>query len=87
MHDPSEFIVPLTSDRGLCGAINSNIVRNMKEYVKTKNRSKLRIFPIGEKGSVAMARPFPDMIKTSVSEVTFPFNYFTCMALATQIVA
>ena len=58
----------------------------MKEYVKTKNRSKLRIMPIGEKGSSAMARPFPDLIKTSVSEVTFPFNYPTCMALSEQII-
>ena len=49
--DASEFIVPLTSDRGLCGAINSSIVRQMKEYVKQKNRSKMRIMPIGEKGS------------------------------------
>ena len=86
LHDPSEFIVPLSSDRGLCGAINSNIVRQMKEYVKVHNRSKLKIMPIGEKGSMAMARPFPDMIKTSIAEVTFPFNYPTCMALANQII-
>ena len=32
-----------------------------------------------------MARPFPDLIKTSISEVTFPFNYPTCMALSEQI--
>jgi F0F1-type ATP synthase gamma subunit len=50
VHDASEFIVPLTSDRGLCGGINSNIVREMKNYVKDKNRSKIRILPIGEKG-------------------------------------
>ena len=85
MHDPTEFLVPLTSDKGLCGAINSNIVRQMKEYAKVKNRSKLRILPIGEKGSSAMARPFPDMVRSSISEVTFPFNYPTCMVLAEQI--
>lgn len=50
VHDAAEFIVPLTSDRGLCGGINSNIVREIKSYVKDKNRSKMRIFPIGEKG-------------------------------------
>ena len=45
----------------------------------------MRIMPIGEKGSSAMARPFPDLIKTSIAEVTFPFNYPTCMALSEQI--
>lgn len=85
LHDPSEFLVPLTSDRGLCGAINSSIVRQIKEYTKTKNRSKLKIMPIGEKGTTAMTRPYPDILKTSISEITFPFNYPSCMALAEQI--
>ena len=70
LQDPTEFVVPLTSDRGLCGAINSNIVRQMKEYAKGKSAAKLQIMPIGEKGSVAMARPFPGMVKTSISIMT-----------------
>ena len=60
--DASQLLVPLSSDKGLCGGINSSIVRELKTYVKTKNRSKIRILPIGEKGSVAMIRPFPDCI-------------------------
>lgn len=81
-HDPTEFLVPLTSDRGLCGGINSNIVRELKAYAKEKNRAKLRILPIGEKGSIAMTRPFPDLIKNSISEIVTPYNYPTAMALA-----
>lgn len=36
--DASELIVPLTSDKGLCGGINTNIVREIKAYMKDKNR-------------------------------------------------
>lgn len=83
--DASEFLVPLSSDKGLCGGINSNVVREIKTYVKDKNRSKIRILPIGEKGSIAMIRPFPDMIKASISDISTPNNYPTAMALAEQI--
>ena len=86
-HDPTEFLVPITSDRGLCGGINSNIVRELKTYAKEKNRSKIRILPVGEKGSVAMTRPFPDLIKISISEIVTPYNYPTAMALAQVIVS
>jgi F-type H+-transporting ATPase subunit gamma len=80
--DASEFIVPLSSDKGLCGGINSNVVREIKGYIKHKNRSKMRILPIGEKGSIGMIRPFPDLIKMSISEITVPNNYPTIMSFA-----
>lgn len=83
--DASEFIVPLSSDKGLCGGINSNVVREIKGYVKNKNRSKLRILPIGEKGSMGMIRPFPDLIKMSISEITVPNNYPTIMSFSEVI--
>jgi F-type H+-transporting ATPase subunit gamma len=84
-HDASEFLVPLSSDKGLCGGINSNVVREIKTYVKNKNRAKIRIMPIGEKGSIGMIRPFPDMIKMSISEITVPNNYPTIMSFAELI--
>lgn len=85
MHDASEMLIPLTSDRGLCGGINSNIVRELKGYVKERNRSKIRIMPVGEKGSMAMVRPFPDLIKFSISDIGSPCNYPTIMALSDAI--
>lgn len=85
VHDSSEYLVPLSSDKGLCGGINSNVVRELKSYVKEKNRSKIRIMPVGEKGSVAMIRPFPDLIKFSISDIGSPCNYPTIMAIADQI--
>ena len=82
VHDASELIIPLTSDRGLCGGINSSIVREIKNYVKDKRRDKIKILPVGEKGTSAMLRPFPDLIKFSISDVPSPRNFPIVMAIA-----
>ena len=31
--DPRQLVVPITSDKGLCGAINSAIVREVKKMI------------------------------------------------------
>ena len=79
-------IVPITSDKGLCGAVNSTVVRQVKNLVKESNaRSKMQIFSVGDKGSVAMVRPFPDLLKVSISKIGTPYNYPTVMAMAVHI--
>jgi len=83
--DPSELLVPLTSDRGLCGGINSNIVREIKAYVKERNRQKIKIYCIGDKGAAGITRPFPDLMKYGISEIFTPYNYPTVMAIAEQV--
>ena len=83
--DPVSVLVPITSDKGLCGAVNSSIVREVKRMVQGVNRSKYSIFSIGEKGSGGMVRPFPDMLKFSITHIGTPYNYPTVMALAVNI--
>jgi F-type H+-transporting ATPase subunit gamma len=83
--DPSQVIVPITSDKGLCGAVNSTIVREIKKMAPELNRNKTQIFSIGDKGSSGLVRPFPDMIKTSISQIGTPYNYPTVMAMAVHI--
>ena len=84
--DPKILIVPITSDKGLCGAVNSIIVRDVKKFVEhSNNRSKLEIFSIGEKGSVGFTRPFPDLLKNSISQVNTPYNYPTVMGMAVEV--
>jgi len=67
--DPSICLVPITSDKGLCGAVNTSIVRELKRMVKDDgiNRTRCNIFSIGDKGSRGCCRPFPDMLRTSIS--------------------
>ncbi len=83
--DPQTLIVPITSDKGLCGAINSIIVRDVKKLVAQSNRSKLAIYSIGEKGSLGFTRPFPDLLKYSISQIGTPYNYPTVMAMAVGV--
>jgi F-type H+-transporting ATPase subunit gamma len=82
---PKELIVPITSDRGLCGGINSGVIRNVREYVATKNRSDLELFVIGEKGTAAAARPFPDLLKENVQNLCHPINFNVSLALGQKI--
>ena len=83
--DPSELLVALTSDKGMCGSINAGIIRDVRNYVQETGRSKKTIFSIGDKGTVGMQRPLPDLLKFGISEISTPYNYPTVMALSEHI--
>ena len=82
----AELLVPITSDKGMCGSINSGIIRDMREYVGQRERAKLAIMSIGEKGSVGLQRQMKDILKIGISEVATPYNFPTAMALGENIV-
>mgnify|MGYP001813381967 FL=1 len=49
------LLVPITSDRGLCGAFNSNVIKNTLNLIETEFQSiqdngQLYLMPIGQKG-------------------------------------
>lgn len=79
-------VVPITSDRGLCGGINSGLLREVKQKVnEMPNRNMISILTLGEKGTSAMLRPFPDLMKGSISDVHTPINYPTVASISQQI--
>ena len=41
------------------------------------NRSAYKIFSVGDKGSVALARPMPDLMDTAITHVQMPLNFPT----------
>jgi F-type H+-transporting ATPase subunit gamma len=43
------LMVPITSDRGLCGSVNTNVVREVRTTVRA-DRSAYKLFVVGEKG-------------------------------------
>ena len=84
--DPSTVYVPITSDKGLCGAVNSACVRQVKRIMEgVSNRQRHKIFSIGDKGSSGFVRPFPDIFKESITKVGTPYNYPTCMSMAVHV--
>lgn len=84
---PNELLVPITSDKGLCGSINSGIFRNVRDYLSKKDHSKMTIFAVGDKGATAMKRPFPHILKAGISQLAQPYNYPLAMAVAEQVIA
>jgi len=66
MQAKKTLLVPITSDKGLCGGVNSSIVREVKAIIG-KDRAPYNIFVVGEKGALALTRPFPDILLASIS--------------------
>lgn len=83
--NPKELLVTMTSDKGLCGSINSGIVRDVRDYIKVRDRSRCEIFSIGEKSAAAFARSFKDCLKLGISGISTPYNYPTAMAISEHI--
>lgn len=78
--------VPFTSDKGLCGGINSGITREIKSIIsKSPNRSQCGLYIIGDKGCTALARPFADILKKGVHDLVTPMNYTTAASIAHDI--
>ena len=83
---PKNLIVSFSSDKGLCGGINSGITREIKYKIShSPNRSDFGIFSLGEKGYSALNRNFPDLMKMSISDISTPINYFTMASIGEQI--
>jgi F-type H+-transporting ATPase subunit gamma len=79
-----KLLLPITSDKGLCGAVNSNLIRELKEMI-APNRSDWSIICIGDKGTQALVRPYPDLLKYGINELSIPMNYYNVMAVTDQI--
>lgn len=83
------LIVPFTSDKGLCGGINSFISRGTRDMItKLKDQGKeADVVVIGEKGRSQMRRSVGDVVKRSATDVVSPGNYALASALSTELIA
>lgn len=77
-------LVPVTSDKGLCGGTNSSIIREVKAIVK-EDRGAYNIFVIGDKGSLSLTRSMPDLIEYSITNLITPMTFPTAAAIANTI--
>ena len=80
------LLVPITSDKGMCGGVNSQLLKQVREFVAHHDRTKVSVFPIGDKGSSGLQRPMPDLVTAGISHATYPMNYPTCMAICEHII-
>ena len=81
-----ELLVPVTSDRGLCGSINSGVMREMRSYLLDKNHKNIALFVIGEKGTAASIRPFRHILIESAQKLSHPVNFPLSMAVSQKMI-
>eukprot|EP00523_Entomoneis_sp_CCMP467_P012413 CAMPEP_0168790038 /NCGR_PEP_ID=MMETSP0725-20121227/13179_1 /TAXON_ID=265536 /ORGANISM="Amphiprora sp., Strain CCMP467" /LENGTH=340 /DNA_ID=CAMNT_0008840401 /DNA_START=85 /DNA_END=1107 /DNA_ORIENTATION=+ len=83
------LIVPFTSERGLCGGVNSFISRTTRDAVKKLQAQgkDCDIVVVGEKGRSQMRRTVGDLIKRSATDIVPPGNFALASGLASEILA
>ncbi len=63
------LLMPVTSDRGLCGAVNSSIVREIKKIARTIPQEKLQISIVGDKGRAGLMREWSRHIQYAFKDI------------------
>ena len=77
--DEVHLCVVMTSDRGLCGGFNSNIIKKAKSYFQKVNDQgkKIKIITVGSKGYDQLKRLYEDDILEKISfKESKNANYF-----------
>ena len=78
-NDKVHLCVVMTSDRGLCGGFNSNIIKKAKNYFAklSKDGKDLKIITVGSKGNDQLKRAYGDKIIANISfKESKHANYF-----------
>lgn len=58
------LLVVITSDRGLCGTFNANVINAAKEFIKENEDKEVTLLTIGAKGHDALTRMGYSVLKT-----------------------
>jgi F-type H+-transporting ATPase subunit gamma len=68
-NDKVHLCVVMTSDRGLCGGFNSNIIKKAKSYFAklAEDGKELKIITVGSKGNDQLKRAYGDKIIANIS--------------------
>ncbi|CEM11655.1 unnamed protein product [Vitrella brassicaformis CCMP3155] len=82
------LMVALSSDKGLCGGVNSSVAKLARNTTLEKEGEGgvVRIFGVGDKIRAALERLFADRFARMVSEVTRnPWNFTMACIIATRV--
>ena len=58
------LLVVVTSDRGLCGTFNANIINTAKEFIKENEDKEITLLTIGSKGHESLSRMGYSIVKS-----------------------
>ena len=76
------LIVAITSNRGLCGAFNSNIIKQVNELAKNYTKGNVSVMAIGKKANDSLSKEFK--IVSNESKIFDDLN-FTNVAQIAQV--
>jgi F-type H+-transporting ATPase subunit gamma len=88
-NDKVHLCVVMTSDRGLCGGFNSNIIKKAKSYfAKLADEGKdLKIITVGSKGNDQLKRAYGDKIIANISfKESKHANYFDAEKVGKMVI-
>jgi F-type H+-transporting ATPase subunit gamma len=83
------LLVPFTSDKGLCGGVNSFITRSIKKIIaKTEAQGKTAdVLIVGDKGRGQLNRTHSSSIIRTATDVVSPGSFGLASGLASEIMA
>jgi F-type H+-transporting ATPase subunit gamma len=58
------LLVVVTSDRGLCGTFNANVINTAKEFIKENEDKEITLLTIGSKGHESLSRMGYSIVKS-----------------------
>ncbi len=85
----THLIVILSSDRGLCGGLNTSTVKYAKNYINSllKTGNKVKIFAVGKKAYDQLKSSFHDLvIETKFGIFKDDIKYETALEIANQLI-
>jgi len=86
---PNHLLVAMTSDRGLCGSVHTNVNKAIRNDIeKLSATHNVKIICIGDKAKAVLGRTYKDKIIMSVNEIgRMPPTFNDARAIATEILA
>merc|ERR1739848_713680 len=88
MVEGKSVTVPITSDKGLCGGVNSQVNRVVKaiQDVRGPEAEEPRVAIVGDKGRSVLSRSLPDQIDFTCTEATKQsITFATASAIAEDV--
>jgi len=81
------FFVPISSDKGLCGGVNSSVVKNTKLIANSLPEGTTKeFFIVGSKAREALSREYRDEVVAAADEIyTKPFSWAQAAVLADEV--
>jgi F-type H+-transporting ATPase subunit gamma len=70
LDDRKHLCVAITTDRGLCGAVNSSLARSLRREldVAAKEKRSVRLITLGDKGRAQLARDYAPVVPFAIDQ-------------------